>query len=322
MGNFATSRTVVGIAKEATKMTAVTPTAFIPVKKFDPDPKIAKLQDQGWRGSMGDNFGMQNGVQSAEVSLSGDCFADTVGYMVAGVMGDVTTTGASSPYSHKIGLLNSGDGQPKSYTFTDSQAGLGTARAYAGCQFTEVGFKWDPSGLLTYDAKAITKVSATAAAPTATYGALTPIANWLCAIKFGAVAQNNVQQGEINFKRDGAEPIFTLGAADPYALFVGTLAVDGKFTFVANDETAYLALTGNNGPGVLTATFSQGAASSVAFTASNVQYDDVKITRGKSYVEIEATWQAILNSTDVGASGGLGPSTVTVVNALPTGTFG
>lgn len=321
MGNFATSRTTIGIAKEATKMTGVAPTAFIPVKKFDPDPKIAKLQDQGWRGSMGDNYGMQNGVQSAEISLSGDCFADTVGYLLSGVLGDVVTTGAAAPYSHKIALLNSGDGQPKSFSLTDTQAGL-QARQYAGCQFTEVGFKWDPSGLLSYDAKAVTKVSSTAATPTATFGTLAPIANWLCGVKFGATTQSNVQSGEINFKRDGAEPIFTLGAADPYAIFVGMIAVDGKFTFVANDESAYTALTGNSGPGVITAGFSQGANAQVNFTASNVQYDTVKITRGKSYVEVEATWQAILNATDVGASGGLGPSTVTVINSLPSGTFG
>jgi hypothetical protein len=194
MGNFATSRTAIGIAKEAVKGTGVVPTAFIPVKKFDPDPKIAKLQDQGWRGSMGDNYGMQNGPQSAEISLSGDCFSDTIGYLMAGVMGDLATTGASSPYSHKIALLNSGDGQPKSYSLTDTQGGLQT-RQYAGCQFTEVGFKWDPSGLLSYDAKALTKLSATAANPTATFSTLSPIANWLCALKFGAVTQANIQSG-------------------------------------------------------------------------------------------------------------------------------
>jgi hypothetical protein len=321
MGNFATSRTTIGIAKEAVKGTGVAPTAFIPVKKFDPDPKINKLTDEGWRGSMGSNYGMQNGTQSAEVSVSGDCFADTVGYLLAGVLGDLATTGASAPYTHKMALLNSGDGQPKSYTLTDTQGGLAT-RQYAGCQFTEVGFKWDPSGLLSYDAKAITKVSATASAPTPTFGTLTPIANWLCALKFGAVAQNNIQSGEINLKRDGAEPIFTLGTADPYALFVGTLAIDGKFTFVAVDETPYTALAGNSGPGPITATFSQGANASVAFQCSNVQYDDVKVTRGKSYVEVEATWQAILNSTDAGASGGLSPALVTVINSLAAGTFG
>jgi hypothetical protein len=92
--------------------------------------------------------------------------------------------------------------------------------------------------------------------------------------------------------------------------------------FVATDETPYLAMVGNNGPGAITATFSQGAASSVAFQCTNVQYDNAKVTRGKSYVEIEATWQAVLNTTDVGASGGMSPALVTVLNSLPTGTFG
>lgn len=320
MGTFATLRSVVGIAKEATKGTAVAPTAFIPVKKFDPDPKVNKLIDSGWRGSMGDNYGMQNGTQTAEIALGGDVFTDTIGWLLAGVMGDVATTGASSPFTHKIALLNSGDGQPKSYTLTDTQGGLAN-RQYALATFSEVGFKWDPAGLLSWDAKATSKVSATTSAPTPTFSTNTPVANWLCSLKFGATAQTNIEQAEINIKRASADAVFTLGSADPYAILLGALQVDGKFTFVANDETAYLAMAGNTGPGAVTATFSQGASSSIAFQCTNVQYDDAKIVRGKSYVEVEASWKAILNTTDVGTSGGLSPALATLINAVPASTY-
>jgi hypothetical protein len=320
MTTFATLRTTLGIAKEAIAGTPVAQTAAIPLTKFDPAPKQVKLVDDGWRGSMGDNYGMQNGPRSAELSLGGPVFVDTIGYALAGVLGDIATTGASSPFSHKMALLNSGDGQPKTYTLTDTQGGLAT-RQYAGAKFTECSFKWDVSGLATWDAKALSWISNTAADPTPVFGATVPVPSWLGQLKFGATAVPNVQNAELNFKRASGEPVFTMGAQDPYAIPVGALEVDGKLTFVAIDESPYTAYASGTTPGALSLVFSQGANAEISFALTQPEYDDVKITRGKSYMEWEATFKAVLNSTDVGASGGFGPATVTVINALPTGTF-
>lgn len=320
MTTFATLKTTLGVAKEATPGTPVAQTAAIPLTKFDPTPKQLKLVDDGWRGSMGDNYGMQNGPRSAELSLGGPVFVDTVGYALAGVLGDVAVTGAASPYTHKMALKNAGDGQPGSYTLTDTQGGLQT-RQYAGSKFTECSFKWDASGLATWDAKAVCWISNTAAAPTPTFGSTVPVPSWLGALKLGGVAVPNVQNAELNFKRASGEPVFALGSQDPYAIPVGALQVDGKLTFVAIDESPYTAYANATSPGALTLAFSQGAAAQINFTVSSPQYDDVKVTRGKAYVEWEATFKAVLNTTDVGASGGFGPGTVQLINALPTGTF-
>lgn len=320
VATFAALRTQVGIAKEAAKGTAVPPTAFIPVKKIDVAPKQIKLLDEGWRGSMGTNYGMQNGPRSVEVSMNGDVFSDTIGWLLAGVLGDVVTTGAATPYVHKMALLNSGDGQPKSYSLTDTQGGL-QPRAFPGAQFSEVGFKWDAAGLMSWDAKALAWVGSTAAAPTATYGTLTPVANWLGALTLAATPAPNLQSGELNIKRTSAEAVFALGAQDPYVIHVGGVEVDGKFTFVAVDESPFLAYLNNTGPGALSATFQQGVNSIVKFVCTNTQYDDAKVTRGKAYVEIEASFKAILNSTDVGASAGLSPIAVSITNSLPSATY-
>jgi hypothetical protein len=131
-----------------------------------------------------------------------------------------------------------------------------------------------------------------------------------------------VQNAELNFKRASGEPVFALGSQDPYDIPVGALEVDGKLTFVAVDESPYTAYANGTSPGILTLGFSQGANAQVNFAVSSPQYDDVKITRGKAYTEFEATFKGVLNATDVGASGGFGPATASVVNALPTGTFG
>lgn len=318
---FATLRTQVGIAKEATKGTPVAATAFIPVKKIDTTPKVIKLLDEGWRGSMGGPYGMQNGPQSAEVSMSGDVFVDTIGYMLAGVMGDLATTGTASPYTHKVALLNSGDGQPESYTLTDTQAGI-QPRQFAGAQFTELGFKYDVSGLMEWDAKALTWLSGTTTAPTPTYGTNPPVPSWIGAVTLGGTAAPNIQSMELTIKRDGAEPVFALGSQNPYLIPVGGLGVEGKIVFVAKDEAPYTQYAGNTTPGALVATFSQGANASIAFTASQPYWSDAKVTRGKSYAELEMSFTAVFNATDTGASAGFGPLTASVINTLPAGTFG
>lgn len=320
MVTYATLKTTIGIAKEAVFGTPVAQTASIPLTKFDPDPKQLKLLDEGWRGSMGNLYGMQNGPRSAEVALGGPVFVDTIGYMLAGVLGDVVTTGASTPYSHKIALQNGSDGQPKSYTLTDTQGGIQT-RQYAGSKFSECNFKWDSSGLATFDAKTMSWISNTTTAPTPTYGATVPVPSWLGALKFGAAAVPNVTNVELNFKRAKSDVVFALGAQDPYAIPFGEIEVDGKLNFVAIDETPYTAYSGGTTPGIITLGFNQGANAQLNFTISSPQYDSVKKNSGKTYVEWEATFKAVLNSTDVGASAGLGPATVTVINALPSGTF-
>ena len=319
VNTFAALRTQVGIAKEATKFTGVPPTAFIPVTKFDVSPKVSQLKDAGWRGSMGDNFGMQNGTQYSEVDVSGDCYADTFPWFLAGLLGDVATTGASSPYTHKVALLNSGDGQPKSYTLTDNQAGV-QARQVAGCQFSEVTLKFDASGMLTYDAKALGKIPATASTPTATYSALVPLPSWLGALTLGGSSIANIESGEVSVKRQNAEALFGIGAQDPYNIHVGGIEVTSKFTFIADSEGPLLDYLSGTSKAFV-ATFSQGANASLAVQLSSNHYDDAKVTRGKAYVTVETTGQGVLNATDVGGSGGLSPILCTAINALPSGTY-
>lgn len=316
---FSTLRTTVGVAKETTKGTAVVPDAFLPVKQINATPKVTKLLDQGWRGSMGDLYGMQNGVQSAELDLQGDVFVDTIPYLLTGVLGDLVNAGIAVPYTNTIALLNSGDGQPSSYTFTDTQGGL-QARAYPGCQVTEVALKFDASGLLTFDAKALGWLGSTAATPAAAFGSEIPVAAWLAAMTIGGAADLTVQNAEITFKRANAEAIHTLGAKDPYKVHVGGIEVDTKFTFVAATEAPLLAYL-NGTEQAVSCLFSQGTNSKLQITMSKHQHDSGKVTRGKSYVEIETTGKAILNATDVGGSAGLSPAKVVVTNSVATPKF-
>ena len=124
----ASVRSYVGIAKETTKGTPVAATDFIPVAKdsLKPVDIIDPLYDQGLRGSNVMNYNYIPGRKRSNFDFGGAVFADTIGYALAGIMGDVATVGAAAPYTHTISLKNSltstTNTQPISYTLTDFYA--------------------------------------------------------------------------------------------------------------------------------------------------------------------------------------------------------
>jgi hypothetical protein len=93
---YASAKQFIGVAKETTQGTAVAPTAYIPVDKFEPEDKPTWLDDMAMRGSMIDVYGKQQGVLKAEFSMSGPVFADTIGWLLANILGDISVTGTAT----------------------------------------------------------------------------------------------------------------------------------------------------------------------------------------------------------------------------------
>ena len=147
-----TARSYLGIAKEVTKGTPVAPTDFIPVlaNKLKPMDVIGELNDEGLRGSLVKDYNYIQGRSNSTYDFGGSVFADTIGYVLAGVLGDVATTGASAPYTHTISLKNAtsvgADAQPIAYTLTDFYAA--NVRAYPGLQFHDFSLECTADGLL------------------------------------------------------------------------------------------------------------------------------------------------------------------------------
>jgi hypothetical protein len=316
-----TAKSFLGIAKETTFGTPVPPTAFLPVTAITPKDNLTLIPDKGWRGAMVDLYGETSGPLFATVDFDGDVFADTVGFVLAGVLGDLTTTGASTPYSHAFAVLNSGNGQPTSYTLTDSYAA--GSRAYAGAKFSEIGFKFNADGVLTYAAKATTFGSATATLPTASFTSVPQFAGWNGVVQIGGVASTGVLDAEVTIKR----PVTVLNAVDgtqaPAALWSGPVSVDGKMTLVMEDDTALTNYLTQVQPS-LDFNFTQGtgaALTQLKLHMSKVSYSAADITRGKDYVEIPVTFSAIANATDIGTSAGYSPIKVTLQNAIASGVF-
>jgi len=322
-GSTASSyQSVLGIAKEATPGTPVAATAFIPVRDIKPKPNIRKLMDSSWRGSMVDVVGVQAGVQSAELSVSGDAFPDTIPWLLAGLYGSVTTTGSSAPYSHVITLLNSGNGQPTAYTVTDSDP-LST-RQYASSRVTELKLSWSSEELLNYDVTWMSWMGTPTTAPTTSYTTLLPAPSWQCAASVAGSAVSNLREVEITWKRNDANPIFTLAnQTSPYEIHVGPLSAEVKLTWVAATEQPLLDLLANTSQALqLNLTSGAGAGlTQIQVASSAFMYTGVEKDKGSSWIEYSATGVFVGATADAGASGGYSPGKITVQNAVTSGTY-
>jgi hypothetical protein len=320
-------RSYLGIAKEATRGTAVAPTDFIPVMKdaLKPVDIVDPLYDTGLRGSNALNYNYIPGRTRSTVDYGGAVFADTVGYAIAGVLGSVATTGASAPFTHTISLFNSlavgGDVQPISYTLTDFYAV--DVRSYPGCQFSDFSLKFNADGMLEYDAKTTGFLSEVVAAPTPTFSTILPTPVWRGTVSIGGSPVSTAMTGNIDMKRP-ATPIYGISnTQDPYQVFLGPLEVTGKITFVMDNDSELLNFLNNTQP-ALVFNWAYGAGASavqIQATLTKGAYTTGVIERGEDFVQVSVDFNAQANTTDDGASGGFSPIKWVLQNAKPSGTY-
>lgn len=312
-------RSFIGIAKETVPGTPVASTDFIPITA-DPksSDKLTLIDDKSWRGSSVDTYEKVAAQKTGSMSLDGNVNCATIGYQLQSVLPDLVTTGASAPYTHVFAAKNTGDGQPKIYTLCDFDGDV--TRAFCAAQEESLSLKFAANGLLTYQSKWDSWGSQSITTPTPSYSATPPVAAYTGVVKVGGTPVLNVIDSQIDIKRK-VEFIETVnGSQNPYGLFSGAINVTGKFTAVllASDPmlAAYLANTAQ----VLDFKFTQGTAS-IELQMSKVVYDKADVTRGKDFVELSVSFEAVGNVTDVGATAGYSPVKVTLINAVPSATY-
>jgi hypothetical protein len=320
-------RSYLGIAKEATRGTAVAPTDFIPVMKdsLKPVDIVDPLYDTGLRGSNALNYNYIPGRTRSTVDYGGAVFADTVGYGIAGVLGSVATVGSTAPYTHTISLFNSlavgGDVQPISYTLTDFYAV--DVRSYPGCQFSDFSLKFNADGMLEYDSKTTGFASEVVSAPTPTFSTILPTPVWRGTVSVGGSLLSTAMTGNIDMTRP-ATPIYGISATqDPYQVFLGPLEVTGKITFVMDNDDQLLNFLNNTQPAlVFNWAYGSGAAEvQIQATLTKGAYTTGVIERGEDFVQVSVDFNAQANTTDDGASGGFSPIKWVLKNAKPSGTY-
>ena len=330
---YASAKQFVGVAKETTQGTPVAMTATIPVEKFDPEDKPVWLDDKALRGSMVEAYGRQQGVIKTDFSMSGPVFGDTLGWLLGNILGDLTTTGASDPFTHAFSTLNSGQGQPTSHTFTHFQGPVASvgARQFPGACLSEVTLKWNAeSQLLTYDAKGSSWPSVIpGGTPVSAPSTVTPIASWRGQLGIAGPASGGtlvltVMDGEVNLKRQ-LEVVFTTQLAQtPYIIQRGAVSVAGKLNFIAADETPYTTMLANTQP-QLQLVIGNGVVGAgkvqVQVDCQKAAYATSKPDFGKAAVGYQTTFVGIANTTNAGTSGGYSPVKVTLNNAIASGIY-
>ena len=113
----------IGVGKEPAPGSVTTATATIPLTAFKPDDKVSYYPDAAWRNAMGDLYNLVQGVEIADISLTGPFYSDTFGYVLADMMGDyyqsvnggvtgttTTLSGSVASGATTIVLANSGSG--------------------------------------------------------------------------------------------------------------------------------------------------------------------------------------------------------------------
>lgn len=330
---YTSAKQFVGLAKETTPGTAVAPTFTMLLEKFEPADKFTWLEDKSLRGSLAEQYGAQQGVAISEWSASGLWYGDACGYLLANILGDLTTTG-TGPYTHAFSLLNSGTGQPGTLTWTDWQGPTPTtqARAYSGACLSELTLKGSPeSTFVTFEAKGLAWLSAAAAAlPTASPSAEAPVAAWRTSIGLGGPASGGtlvktVGDWSVTLTR-ALKPVYTAqNSQNPYVIQRGTLGVTGSMSVAAPSDDTFLTYMLNNTQPVSQILVDNGgtttASRKLQIDIAQTSFRDVKINRGAEQVAYDAPFTAEANTTNAGASGGSSPVKVTLTNNTTSGTY-
>lgn len=312
--------TSVGFGLEATYGTAVAPVTGFAWTKLAPVDDNNPVQDKSWHGSAANTYGHETGTLDAAVPIGGPVLADSIGYLLAGALGDYQFT-AGTPNTHVFALLNTGDQQPPAYTIT-SREPIG-ALQWAGCKVTSLKLDVDADNPIAFDASLVGLCSATSAFTPPAVSGERLLPGWGVAATIGGSAEPRLLSASVLFTRTVDVKRNVDGSQAPWLQRLGGLSVTGDAELAVSADI-YRAgfLAGGTTSIDLTYTSGVGAAlrqlklhcSQVLITALSRDY-------GGKWIGIKFSWEAEANASDAGPSGGSSPVKVTLKNQIGSGVY-
>lgn len=310
-----------GLGKESSNGTPVTATRFYPFTKNDWTDNNGLLIDDAMYGSMTGENGAVAGKKQSSGDLAMYYLPDYIGDLLYNVLGGYAVTG-TGPYAHTFSLLNSGDAQPPAHTFVDRQGITATvgARAYAyGC-LSELTISGNATGLCSVEAKVTAYGSAAAASAPTNVSTTEPVLPAWRSVVSVAGSAAPVREWSFTITRALTPDMLADGTQNPNSIARGNLTVSGKLTFAARNEQPlldFLAATQQAVSVVIDNGLTGSDARKLTLTCTKAVYDTEGMVR-QTPIGWEMSFKAIANPTDVGASGGRGPITALLNNAVTT----
>jgi len=269
------------------------------------------------------------------VTGGGQVFTDTFPYLLANILGDVTTTGTASPFTHKVSVMNpaaanSYHAQPVSDTLTAYNGVAASSGAWqiASCALSQLVIEFDAAaGLLTYTFTANGWPSVVAGVrPTSAPSAVKPIAAWRGQMGLGGPASggtlvSNLATAKITINREIENQFMADGTQNPQAIGRGAVSsVDFEATFLATDSVVWTDMMNNTGPQVQWL-FNASASQQVQLDMQVARFKVAKPNYGSKMVRWDTSGSGERNSTNAGATGGLASFQATVVNTVASGHY-
>ena len=321
---YASANSFLGCGLETTRGTPAATIAdykWIPITTPTLTPMRKFNNDDAFRGSPVDMYDAVQSTWHTEIDCKGYVYGDTFPILLISLLGPDVVTGSSAPYTHTISLENaaSSGSQPKSVTLDYFDAV--NPWQVAGAQPADFEITGGADKALEWSSKLMGYAWTTLeSVPTASYSDIPLIPGWDVASTIDSTSLDYISEFSLKIDRKTA-PIFTQGNYSPLVIFTGPCAVSGSLTYVVPSASDPFAVGGSawalyreQVPFTIVATDPNTADTTVTFQMSQVQFENVKRSTGKAYVESTVEFYAEANSTD--AVSGYSPLQIVVENAV------
>jgi hypothetical protein len=158
--------------------------------------------------------------------------------------------------------------------------------------------------------------------PVNTTNFVIPIANWRSTVTVNGVQVYDIGEWSFTVKRQLQTYWTAQNGQQPFIIARGGLTMTGGFDYtVAMDESPLTQmLTSGYLPVIITISNGLGGNNvlSMTITTTTAQFVKSAPERNAVLVGYKDEFESVANSTDVGGTGGLGPATISITNAVPT----